>query len=98
MFTRRASTSVESGQQASQFANHLWQPHDGEHVVDHGKFESVARFVIVTNANFPWRADNPNVDFGVRIEHAGMAQSIEGQLSKAETIIFNGAKAADIDG
>ena len=72
---------------------------DGKYVRNHAKAIVVDhRFVFVTSANFSWSAENHNVEFGVRIDDAGLSQSIEGQLSKAETIIYDRAKAAHTDG
>ena len=77
----------------------LWRPQDDEWVrLWTTPSSAVDRFVIVTSANFSWSAENHNVEYGVRIDDAGLAQSIESQLSKAQTIIYDRAKAAHIDG
>jgi hypothetical protein len=67
--------------QTSQFA--------GKSVRNHAKFISVDhRFLVVTSANFSWSAEYGNVELGVRIDDASLAQRIEDELLAAETHLY----------
>jgi phosphatidylserine/phosphatidylglycerophosphate/cardiolipin synthase-like enzyme len=51
---------------------------DGKPIVSHTKFIIIGhQIVLLTSANFPYNAENSNVDFGLRISDNGLAMSIE---------------------
>jgi phosphatidylserine/phosphatidylglycerophosphate/cardiolipin synthase-like enzyme len=62
---------------------------DGRQVRNHSKFLSIDhRFLLVTSANFSWRAENANLEFGVLIDNPNLAEAIEQELREAEDSIF----------
>jgi phosphatidylserine/phosphatidylglycerophosphate/cardiolipin synthase-like enzyme len=65
---------------------------DGRQVRNHSKFLSIDhRFLLVTSANFSWRAENVNLEFGVLIDNPNLAEAIERELREAENFIFEPA-------
>ncbi|MCO7271577.1 DISARM system phospholipase D-like protein DrmC [Cellulosimicrobium cellulans] len=62
---------------------------EGKPVRNHAKFLSVDhRFVVVTSANFSWSAEFGNVELGVRIDDAGLAERIEDEMRVAERYLY----------
>jgi hypothetical protein len=62
---------------------------DGRQVRNHSKFLSIDhRFLLVTSANFSWSAENANLEFGVLIDNANLAEAIERELRETEDYIF----------
>jgi hypothetical protein len=70
---------------------------DGRQVRNHSKFLSIDhRFLLVTSANFSWRAENANLEFGVLIDNANLAEAIEQELREAEDFIFEPVCRAEV--
>lgn len=62
---------------------------DGRAVRNHAKFVSVDhRFLVVTSANLSWSAENRNVELGLRIDDAGLAEGIEEQMRNVEAVLY----------
>ena len=62
---------------------------DGRQVRNHAKFISIDhRFLLVTSANFSWRAENANLEFGLLVDNPNLAESVERELRDAEDSIF----------
>jgi phosphatidylserine/phosphatidylglycerophosphate/cardiolipin synthase-like enzyme len=62
---------------------------DGRQVRNHAKFLSIDhRFLLVTSANFSWRAETANLEFGALIDNPNLAEAIEQELREAEDFIF----------
>ena len=63
--------------------------YDGRLVVNHAKLVVVdSRFVLVTSANFSYRAAYTNVEFGVRIDNGSLAESVERELRATEGVLY----------
>jgi phosphatidylserine/phosphatidylglycerophosphate/cardiolipin synthase-like enzyme len=70
---------------------------DGRQVRNHSKFLSIDhRFLLVTSANFSWRAENANLEFGVLIDNPNLAEAIEQELREAEDFIFERVYRAEV--
>ena len=62
---------------------------DGSLVRNHAKFLVIDhRFVLVTSANFSRSAELHNVEFGVRIDNAPLAESVEHEVMRAEAHFY----------
>jgi phosphatidylserine/phosphatidylglycerophosphate/cardiolipin synthase-like enzyme len=65
------------------------KPFDGHQVRNHSKFLSIDhRFLLVTSANFSWSAENANLEFGVLIDNAYLAEAVERELREVEDSVF----------
>lgn len=63
--------------------------YQGKQVRNHAKFLSVDhRFLVVTSANFSWSAEYGNVELGVTIDNANVAESIEREMRGAEQHLY----------
>jgi hypothetical protein len=71
------------------------RPFDGRQVRNHSKFISIDhRFLLVTSANFSWRAENANLEFGLLVDNPNLAESVERELRDAEDLLFERVQAA----
>ncbi|MGW2216770.1 DISARM system phospholipase D-like protein DrmC [Nonomuraea sp. NPDC001684] len=62
---------------------------DGRYVRNHAKLLVVDhRFLITTSANFSWSAERDNVEFGLWIDDATLAESIERELRRVADRLF----------
>ena len=88
-----------SGPDTAQIAAHLrpgivlrTRTYQGKQVRNHAKFLSVDhRFLVVTSANFSWSAEYGNVELGVTIDNAGVAESVEREMREAEQHLYERA-------
>jgi phosphatidylserine/phosphatidylglycerophosphate/cardiolipin synthase-like enzyme len=56
---------------------------------NHAKFISIDhRFLLVTSANFSRSAETGNLELGVRIDNANLAEAIEHEMRQAEDSVF----------
>lgn len=91
----------DSGPKAAEIAEWLWPAHvfqtrpvNGKTVRNHAKFVSVDhRFLIVTSANYSWSAENHNVELGVRLDDAPLAEAVEAQMKNSETLLYERVQA-----
>lgn len=91
-----ASTSPHAGPDAAEIAQWLrpaivlrTRPVHGKQVRNHAKFVSVDhRFLVVTSANYSWSAENRNIELGVRLDDAALADAIEDQLRQVEGTLY----------
>lgn len=61
----------------------------GRPVRNHAKFVVVDhRFVLVTSANLSWSAERTNVELGLLVDDAPLAESIERQMRLAEDALY----------
>ncbi|MBO3089429.1 DISARM system phospholipase D-like protein DrmC [Cellulomonas sp. zg-ZUI40] len=61
----------------------------GNQVRNHAKFVCVDhRFLVVTSANFSWSAEYGNVELGITIDDADVADSVEREMRSAETAVY----------
>lgn len=59
------------------------------HVTSHAKFLAIDhRFLLTTSANFSSSAELYNVEFGVRIDDAGLTEAVEREMREAEGQIY----------
>lgn len=66
----------------------------GKPLRNHAKFVAVDhRFLIVTSANFSKSAENLNVELGLRIDNAHLAQQVEDQLLENELTLYEAVEA-----
>jgi PLD-like domain len=62
---------------------------NGKQVVSHAKFVIVDhQVVLLTSANFSYSAEQTNVEFGLRIDDAALAQSIESTMSAQHGLLY----------
>jgi phosphatidylserine/phosphatidylglycerophosphate/cardiolipin synthase-like enzyme len=62
---------------------------DGRPTRNHSKFISIDhRFLLVTSANFSWSAENGNLELGVLIDNANLAEAIEHEMRQVEDLVF----------
>ena len=62
---------------------------DGRPTRNHSKFICIDhRFLLVTSANFSWSAENGNLELGVLIDNANLAEAIEHEMRQVEDLIF----------
>lgn len=62
---------------------------DGKLVRNHAKFVAVDhRFLLVTSANFSHSAEFANVELGLAVDNATLAQSVEQQLLDIEPVVY----------
>ncbi len=62
---------------------------DGRSTRNHSKFISIDhRFLLVTSANFSWSAENGNLEFGVLIDNANLAEAVEHEMRQVEDFVF----------
>ena len=62
---------------------------DGKQVRNHAKFISVDhRWIVVTSANFSWSAEFGNVELGVLVDDADLAESVEREMRDAEEVLY----------
>lgn len=62
---------------------------DGKPIRNHAKFVSIDhRFIIITSANFSWSAEYGNIELGVAIDDAHLAERIEAELQTAEPHLY----------
>jgi hypothetical protein len=65
------------------------RPFDGRPTRNHSKFIAVDhRFLLVTSANFSWSAENGNLELGVLIDNANLAEAIEHEMRQVEGLLF----------
>ena len=56
---------------------------------NHSKFISIDhRFLLVTSANFSWSAENGNLELGVLIDNANLAEAVEHEMRQIEDFVF----------
>lgn len=68
---------------------------DDRQVRNHSKFISIDhRFLLVTSANFSWSAENANLEFGLLVDNANLAESVERELREAEDFVFERVAAS----
>lgn len=62
---------------------------DEQPVVSHTKFIVVDReIVLLTSANFTYRTENRNVEFGLLIHDSGLAASIESTMTDKRGTLY----------
>ena len=62
---------------------------DGRPTRNHSKFICVDhRFLLVTSANFSWSAENGNLELGVLIDNANLAEAVEHEMRQVEDFVF----------
>jgi PLD-like domain len=62
---------------------------DGRPTRNHSKFISIDhRFLLVTSANFSWSAENGNLELGVLIDNANLAEAVEHEMRQVEDFVF----------
>ena len=62
---------------------------DGKPVRNHAKFISVDhRWIVVTSANFSWSAEFGNVELGVLVDDADLAEAVEREMRDAEEVLY----------
>ena len=62
---------------------------DGVPTRNHSKFISIDhRFLLVTSANFSWSAENGNLELGVLIDNANLAEAVEHEMRQVEGFVF----------
>lgn len=62
---------------------------DGHPTRNHSKFISIDhRFLLVTSANFSWSAENGNLELGVLIDNANLAEAVEQEMHQVEDFVF----------
>jgi phosphatidylserine/phosphatidylglycerophosphate/cardiolipin synthase-like enzyme len=62
---------------------------DGRPTRNHSKFISIDhRFLLVTSANFSWSAENGNLELGVLIDNANLAEAVEHEMRQVEGLVF----------
>jgi phosphatidylserine/phosphatidylglycerophosphate/cardiolipin synthase-like enzyme len=62
---------------------------DGRTIRNHSKFISIDhRFLLVTSANFSWSAENGNLELGVLIDNANLAEAVEREMRDVEDFVF----------
>jgi PLD-like domain len=62
---------------------------DGRPTRNHSKFICVDhRFLFVTSANFSWSAENGNLELGVLIDNANLAEAVEHEMRQVEDFVF----------
>jgi hypothetical protein len=62
---------------------------DGRATRNHSKFICIDhRFLLVTSANFSWSAENGNLELGVLIDNANLAEAIENEMRQVEDLVF----------
>jgi hypothetical protein len=62
---------------------------DGVPTRNHTKFISIDhRFLLVTSANFSWSAENGNLELGILIDNANLAEAVEHEMRQAEDFLF----------
>jgi hypothetical protein len=65
------------------------QQFDGRPTRNHSKFISIDhRFLLVTSANFSWSAENGNLELGVLIDNANLAEVVEHEMREVEGLVF----------
>lgn len=67
--------------QTKRFADRLVRNHAKFLAIDH-------RFLLVSSANFSRSAEFDNVEFGVQIDDANLAEAVERQLMAAEALLY----------
>jgi len=80
----------------AEVAAHLWpatvlrtKQFDGRPTRNHSKFISIDhRFLLVTSANFSWSAENGNLELGVLIDNANLAEAVEQEMRQVEDLVF----------
>jgi phosphatidylserine/phosphatidylglycerophosphate/cardiolipin synthase-like enzyme len=67
---------------------------DGRPTRNHSKFISIDhRFLLVTSANFSWSAENSNLELGLLIDNANLAEAVEQEMRQVEDFLFEHAQA-----
>ena len=62
---------------------------EGRPTRNHSKFISIDhRFLLVTSANFSWSAENGNLELGVLIDNANLAEAVEDEMRQVEDLVF----------
>jgi phosphatidylserine/phosphatidylglycerophosphate/cardiolipin synthase-like enzyme len=62
---------------------------EGRQVRSHSKFLSIDhRFLLITSANFSWSAEYGNLELGVLIDNANLAEAIENEMRQVEDFVF----------
>ena len=62
---------------------------DGRPTRNHSKFISIDhRFLLVTSANFSWSAENSNLELGLLIDNANLAEAVEQEMRQVEDFLF----------
>ena len=70
---------------------------DGHATRNHSKFISIDhRFLLVTSANFSWSAENGNLELGVLIDNANLAEAVEHEMRDVEDFVFEHVLARQI--
>ncbi len=65
---------------------------DGNQVVSHAKFVVIDHeIVLVTSANFSFSAENRNVEFGLLVQDAGLARSVEMTMESKQGTLYESA-------
>ena len=68
---------------------------DGRPTRNHSKFISIDhRFLLVTSANFSWSAENGNLELGVLIDNANLAEAVEHEMRQVEDSVFERIRVA----
>lgn len=66
--------------------------YEGHPVRNHAKIVVVDhRFVLVTSANFSYSAAYRNIEFGIKLDNAGLAESAERELRNVEGVLYERA-------
>jgi PLD-like domain len=69
---------------------------DGRATRNHSKFICIDhRFLLVTSANFSWSAENGNLELGVLIDNANLAEAVEHEMLQVEDFVFEHVPAPD---
>ena len=69
---------------------------DGRPTRNHSKFICVDhRFLLVTSANFSWSAENGNLELGVLIDNANLAEAVEHEMRQVEDLVFERVSVPD---
>jgi hypothetical protein len=72
------------------------KPFDGRSTRNHSKFICIDhRFLLVTSANFSWSAENGNLELGVLIDNANLAEAVEHEMRQVEDFVFEHVPAPD---
>lgn len=62
---------------------------NGKRVVSHAKFVIIDHaLMLLTSANFSYSAENLNVEFGLLIDDASLAESVEDQMSEKRGVLY----------
>lgn len=62
---------------------------DGKPVLNHAKFVAVDhRWIVVTSANFSWSAEYGNVELGLLVDDADLADAVEREMRDSEDLLY----------